>query len=117
MRYFNPSEFTCRCGCGLNNISDELVNMLDNARELAGVAFIVTSGCRCGEHNKKVGGKPDSAHLSGLAVDIAAPIEKRYAILAALINVGFERIGISFNGNFIHVDIDKGKPTPRVWGY
>lgn len=117
MRHFNPSEFTCKCGCGLNNINDELVNMLDNARELAGVSFIVTSGCRCGEHNKKVGGKPDSSHLSGLAVDIAAPIEKRYAILAALINVGFERIGISFNGNFIHVDIDKSKPAPRVFGY
>lgn len=117
MRHFNPSEFTCKCGCGLNNISDELVNMLDNARELAGVPFMVTSGCRCEKHNKASKGKPDSAHLTGLAADIAAPVEKRHTILAALINVGFLRIGISFDNSFIHVDIDKSKPTPRVFGY
>lgn len=116
-KYFKREEFACRCGCGLNNISDELAGMLDNARELAGVAFTVTSGCRCAKHNKATGGKPDSSHLSGLAVDIAAPVEKRYAILAALINAGFKRIGISFDGNFIHADIDKGKPITRVWGY
>ena len=117
MRYFNPSEFVCKCGCGLNNISDELVNMLDNARELAGVPFVITSGCRCVKHNEASKGKPDSAHLSGKAADIAAPVGRRYAILAALIDVGFERIGISFNGSFIHVDIDKSKPSPRVFGY
>ena len=43
---------------------------LDRARDVAGVPFIITSAYRCEQHNKNVGGKPNSAHLRGYAVDI-----------------------------------------------
>ena len=43
---------------------------LNKIREAYGKPIIVTSGYRCAELNKKVGGKPTSQHLRGEAVDI-----------------------------------------------
>lgn len=59
VKHFKESEFTCNCGCGLNNINDVVVQMLDTARELAQVPFKINSACRCEKHNKMVGGVTD----------------------------------------------------------
>ena len=90
--------------------------MLDFARDLAKTPFIITSGCRCESHNKRVGGSAKSSHLKGLAVDIKAstPREK-FIIKRALYTIGFNRIG---NGkDFIHIDIDKSKSENVEWEY
>ena len=116
MHHFKTSEFDCKCGCGKNNIHPEFVNMLETARTWAGIAFVVNSGCRCESHNRKVGGKPDSAHLDGLAADIRANNNwYRYKILGALFRAGFQRILI--NRDFIHVDVDSNKPIDIVYLY
>ena len=122
LRHFKMSEFTCKCGCGLTNVDADMLDKLDAARSLAGVPFVITSGCRCGAHNKACGGTPDSAHIAtpdkpSKAVDIAFPTERRYAILRGLIEAGFERIGVNFARNFVHADTDTNKPTPRIFGY
>jgi zinc D-Ala-D-Ala carboxypeptidase len=57
-------------------MSNELISMLDDARELAGVPFKITSGYRIEadiERLKKAGYKVsrNSSHLKGLAADIA----------------------------------------------
>lgn len=115
-KYFNNDEVMCKCGCKLNNFSQNLVDMLDIAREYAKIPFTVTSGCRCEGHNKAVGGKPESSHTKGLAVDIAAGTStQRAKVLYALITAGFTRIGIA--KTFIHVDIDKDKPPYVTWLY
>jgi len=116
MGFFKYEEFECKCGCGLNNISDVLVEKLNTARRLAGVPFVITSGSRCTEHNAKIGGSKTSSHLKGLAVDIKANDSRiRYLILTALVNAGFNRIGIA--KDFIHVDIDEDKTDDVVWVY
>lgn len=43
---------------------------LDQIREKFGAPIIVTSGFRCQKLNKKVGGVPNSFHLTGQAADI-----------------------------------------------
>lgn len=68
--HFDSEEFSCKCGCGFNNIGRNVVEMLEAIREIIGEPIIVTSGCRCSEHNKKVGGSPLSYHLRGGAADI-----------------------------------------------
>jgi len=114
-RFFKPEEFRCPC-CGEVKIDPLLVSMLDAAREMAGVPFIITSGYRCERHNREVGGKPDSAHLKGLAADIAtSSAEERYKIFEALIRVGFRRLGIG--KDFVHADIDPRKPQGLLWLY
>jgi uncharacterized protein YcbK (DUF882 family) len=115
--YFNRYDFKCKCGCGFNNIDTEFVDKLNEAREIAGVPFVITSGCRCRKHNAAVStcGDPlDSPHLKGVAADIAIQNSiVRYLVLTALVAVGFTRIGIG--RNFIHVDMDDNKPPKVIW--
>ncbi len=114
VKFFKKKEFNCRC-CGASNISVNLVLKLDLARELAETPFVITSGYRCPKHNQEVGGVKDSAHVFGLAVDIAVPDNvARLNILRGLIIAGFRRIGIG--KDFIHADIDKTKPN-NLWLY
>jgi len=111
---FRKEEFECRCGCGLNNISDDVINKLNVARLIAGISFFINSACRCKLHNLSVGGSLTSSHVLGFAVDIAikSPIE-RFTILNALILAGFTRIGVY--KNFIHIDVDTNKISNVIW--
>ena len=116
MKYFKISEFECKCGCGKNNMDHETLIMLDAAREYAKTSFVINSGCRCEDHNKKVGGSPTSSHLKGLAVDIRADNSvKRYKVVKGLLKAGFTRIGIG--SNFVHADNDKKKDQEIIWTY
>tara|TARA_R110001592_G_scaffold99846_2_gene284064 strand:+ start:651 stop:944 length:294 start_codon:yes stop_codon:yes gene_type:complete len=94
----------------------DFLDKLDKAREFANIPFIINSAYRSPEQNARVGGKPNSSHLRGLAVDIRAnDSSTRYIVLNALISVGFNRIGIA--SSFIHVDDDKEKANNVIWTY
>jgi len=111
VRFFKESEFECKCGCGLNNMSEVLKKKLDEARKIANIPFVINSACRCEEHNKNVGGELKSSHLKGLAVDIKSLTNiDNFLIVSALMNVGFKRILIY--KRFIHVDMDYEKVNP-----
>jgi len=98
------------------NMDLDFLAKLDEAREIADIPFKINSAFRTPEHNAKIGGKPNSSHLRGLAVDIrAADSRTRFIILNALIKVGFSRIGIA--KTFIHVDLSKDKAEKVVWVY
>ena len=80
------------------------------------IPFIINSAWRSADHNEKVGGKPDSSHLKGLAVDIKVTNSRqRFIILQSLIAAGFNRIGIA--KTFIHVDGDNEKDPRVTWLY
>lgn len=114
IRFFRMSEFACPC-CGRVELDATFVLKLDLAREIAGVPFVITSGYRCPAHNAEVGGVKQSAHMAGLAADIACPDSvTRLKILRGLIVAGFRRIGIG--KNFVHCDVDTSKPN-NVWLY
>lgn len=114
--WFSRIEFRCGCGCGRDDISIPLVRQLDSARRLYGRPIRVTSGVRCAAHNALVKGSRESAHLVGLAADLACPTPyDRYDLLMALLTMSFRRIGIG--GDFIHVDIDRTKPSDLCWLY
>lgn len=114
MRHFRVSEFACKCGqCGpkggADRMSSELLERLEEARELAGIPFVISSGFRCPAHNKAVGGVPDSAHARGHAVDIrCVDSHSRFVIVQALLDAGFRRIELA--PTWIHVDCDPDKP-------
>lgn len=98
------------------NMNQEFLDKLDQARELANIPFKINSAYRSPEHNAKIGGKPNSSHLRGLAVDISVRDSRsRFIVLEALIKVGFNRIGIA--DTFIHVDLDKEKSDKVIWTY
>ena len=114
--YFPEKPWACKCGCGYDKINPELVRMLNEAREMANTPFVITSACRCEKHNKEEGGKPNSAHLTGEAVDIQAIDGKsKFIILSSLLDIGFERVGIG--KTFIHADTSTSLPFPTIWLY
>src|SRR6056297_2398375 len=87
----------------------ELLELLDEAREHAGIPFVVTSGVRTPERNEAVGGTQSSAHTRGLAADLRAETSReRFLILEALILHGAQRIGVY--PTHIHVDVDESLP-------
>lgn len=104
-KYFSPSEIV--------GLKPELVMLLDEARGKAGIPFVITSGYRTKEHNKEVGGVEGSSHTTGDAVDISAKTSSsKFAIMKALLEVGFNRIGLY--ETHIHCDISN-KTQNVLW--
>lgn len=66
---FKRREFACKDGCGYDDISQELVEALQALRDYFDQPVTITSGCRCKEHNERVGGAKASKHMEGLAAD------------------------------------------------
>lgn len=100
-KYFKPNEII--------SLDPYLVYLLDLARDIAGIPFVITSGYRTKEKNLKVGGVEDSAHLSGKAADLRCRNSvERFIMVDSLLAAGFKRIG--FGAGHIHVDIDDEKP-------
>ncbi len=119
LKHFRASEFACPCGnCdgGAERMDYDLLLMLDQAREEAGIPFVITSGYRCPQHNAAVGGVPDSAHTLGMAADVAVLSSRaRFTVLAALLSMGAQRLGVG--DTFVHVDVDDDKPLDVAWTY
>jgi len=118
--YFKPEEFYCKCGyadCDAKRPPDpQLHRALKNFRVKIDSPVIIVSGCRCEKHNKDEGGKPGSAHLTGLAVDIKCLYSRdRWVIIKHAIDCGFNRIGVA--RTFIHLDVDVSKDNDVVWLY
>ncbi len=114
-KYFKLDEKTGSVGT-VADLKPELVEMLDEARGLAGIPFKINSGFRSPEHNKRVGGSKNSDHLTGDAVDIACTTtQARFKIIDAALKVGLTRIGIG--KNFVHLGLAKHKAQGVIWTY
>jgi len=117
LKYFTYEEFDSPDVPGSGHqMRDEFLERLDMAREISGVPFRINSGMRSYDHNIKVGGTPNSSHLIGWAADISATSSnRRFLIVQALMEVGFNRIGIG--DTFVHVDCDPDKVENCIWLY
>lgn len=114
--HFRRSEFACRCGCGADGVDEKLVATLELVRETLGSPLRIVSGVRCPAHNRAVGGTSESAHLSGLAADVAvASGRERFLLIDLAIAAGFRRVGVA--RDFVHLDLAKNLPSPALWLY
>lgn len=123
-RHFQLAEFACAC-CGGNQISRELVDLLDNGREALGFPFRIRSGYRCPRHNDRVSSTGvNGPHTTGQAVDLGLYGGEAWRLLSwAMDQRVFTGIGISQKGDlhrrFIHLDTlahpERFRPT--VWNY
>ena len=113
--HFTSSELICKCGCGKISMNPEFISKLEELREWLGRPVYITSGFRCVDHNRAVGGSPRSYHIKGRAVDIVCESSAdRYQLLAAAIRLGFGGIGI--DKSFVHVD-NRSEIVKRIWAY
>lgn len=103
---FSRKEFACRCGCGFDDVDDELVQVLEHLREVLGnTPVTITSGCRCTAHNRKVGGAPKSKHILGVAADIKVKGVKPNRVADTLEDLYPDRYGIGRYRGWVHIDV------------
>ena len=72
-KHLSKAETICPCGCGKNDMKPKIISIFENLRARVGEPLHINSGFRCEKHNKAVGGKKDSQHLLGMALDINLP--------------------------------------------
>lgn len=114
-KHFKLTEKTGSLGHTVADLDTKLVDMLDELRDKCGFPFVITSGYRTPEENKKVGGVAGSSHTQRLAVDIACTdAKKRMSIVGNAWNMGF--IGIGIHPIFLHLDLNT-KENKRIWLY
>ena len=111
--HFNAREF--RCSCGINHetlIASELVGKLEVLYTALNCSkIIVTSGYRCPEHDKAVGGTSSGQHTKGTAADVCCygqdgqPISSKTVCCKAQ-DLGFGGIAnITSSYQYTHLDV------------
>ena len=90
------------------NVQALVDNVLDPLREWYGKPIYITSGYRCPELNKAVGGVGNSYHLRGMAADIDVGSRAENAKLLAHIrdHLPFTELGWEGGGAWVHVAYD-----------
>lgn len=114
--HFNAKEFRCKCGKTHDTeINPNLVTNLEKLyRALSCSKIIVTSGYRCPDHDKAVGGNGTGQHTKGNAADIicygqGGNIISTKKVACKAQDIGFRGIGnIDRTYTAIHVDVRTG---------
>lgn len=100
----------------MEDMNEIFMDLLDSARNISGVPFVLTSAYRSKKWEKEQGRDGSSSHTKGIAVDIQSTSSyTRFRIINSLISMGFNRIGIG--KDFVHVDLDNDKSPSLVWTY
>lgn len=130
MRYFTFTEFERSATAyrlaidnpipewAKRNIAELVDGVLDPLREAWGRPLTVTSGYRCPELNRAVGGVATSMHTSGRAADIttgnAVDNRRLYQLVQDLKLPYFELIGKKYDFKWLHISFNpsRGQRNP-----
>ena len=114
--HFNVQEFKCQCGKSHDILIDsKLIDKLEQLYTALNCSkIIVTSGYRCPEHDKAVGGTSSGQHTKGTAADVCCygqdgqPISSKTVCCKAQ-DLGFGGIAnITSSYQYTHLDVRTG---------
>lgn len=107
------AAFTLPVSTATSGLTPKTQKALLLAEVYYGSPIFVTSAYRSKEHNKEVGGVPNSKHIYGEAVDIRMPATAAQLnkLIWALSQAGFTGIGI-YQASHIHADV---RNNPVFW--
>lgn len=114
--HFNVKEFKCQCGRTHDTkVSEELVANLEKLFDKLDCSkIIISSGYRCADHDKEVGGSGNGQHVVGTAADLCcydksgSPISSKKVCCAAQ-DLGFKGIAnINAAYQYLHLDMRSG---------
>ena len=110
---FSIKEMACRCRCGLYEMDEEFIRLIQILRDEMQGPLRVTSGRRCDVHNFRVStaqNKQNGIHNKGKAADIPVSGERAMKLFEKARQIGFSGIGLSQKSGtphpqrFIHLD-------------
>lgn len=100
------------------NLQKLCEKVLQPLRDYLGCPVIVTSGFRCAELNKKIGGKPNSHHLMGYAADFVVPQRNLKDVFKWMkSNLPYDQLLFEYNSSgdrWIHVSYVKDSLNRRM---
>lgn len=105
--HFSRWEFACKDGCGFDSVHNDLIDALEEVREVVGRPVTINSGCRCWEHNAAIGGSAQSQHTIGRAADIVVEGVSAEAVAWIAYTLGIFR-GIKVYPTWTHLDVRDG---------
>jgi len=120
-QHLNVYEIICRCGCRRGYMHVDLLRAWEAMRKAWGQPLRVTSGFRCAEHNRRIGGSPKSMHLVGKALDIRLrhKDDLRWVVRAAIVASTFTCVIRYPDPLQLHLDVrvrpDGGPPLFLRW--
>ena len=128
--HFADYEVACKCAKHAKGVyyyvSPRLLMLAEKVRDVLRTPMIVTSCCRCPEHNKTVGGSPTSKHIftdtqptramdfkaKGMVPSLAFDFIVRDWACGGLSELG----GIGLYDTWLHIDTAKAEDGHlRVW--
>lgn len=120
---FHPDtdpKLVCTCGhpdCDGRSISQEHLNRLQLARDIAGVPFVLTSGGRCPHHPDELHRTTPADHQKQQAGDIAVTGATRGIVVQAGLAAGCNAIGVA--KTFVHLGYRPELPPGHLtmWVY
>lgn len=114
--HFTSDDFDCKCSlptCDHTLIDDDLIDGLEMLWVRVDGLWL-SSGFRCGAHNRAVGGEPGSYHMLGKAGDAQShSLPQQVQTIAGSIFV-FKNGGIGRGKTFTHLDV---RGYPARWNY
>jgi len=103
-KHFSRKEHKCPC-CDWDSVDKELNEILEDLREKFDSPITITSGNRCKEHNKKVGGSKNSQHALGKAVDFKVRGFTPKDVYNYLVSKYHDKYGTGLYSSWIHLDV------------
>ena len=99
----------------VDNMLNLIVFCLQPIRDILQKPMIITSGYRCKELNKLVGGKINSQHQEGKAVDFIVPNASINSVIELIRKSGveFDQLINEYN-QWVHISYNKGKNRKQV---
>ena len=93
----------------VDNMLNLIFYCLQPIRDYLGKPMIISSGYRCPELNKLVGGVSNSQHLEGKAVDFTVPGESVQSIIFKIqtSNIEYDQL-INEYDKWVHISFNKG---------
>lgn len=116
---FNLEEFRCKDGTPvpeelIENVT-RLAEQLQVLRDAIGKPINILSGYRTEEHNKKIGGAPNSYHIKAMAADIQvkgmSAQQIQWKLLILIVKRKITAGAVKKYATFVHYDIG----PPRKW--
>lgn len=110
IKYFDRSEFRCKCGRYCDGYPAEpnklLIQQAEIVREHFGAPVFVSSGVRCAQHNANVGGVESSRHRKGKAMDFRVEGKSANTVLKYVKTLPSIRYAYAIDGSYVHMDVE-----------